>query len=126
MEDTTSPAALTYEDLSEGTRYVFTGKGTDDGGETQRFEQRIALLVDRDFGPYTVVVDIDGQWWEVELADLRTFEQDAAESHAALMAEEREAKRAHQRNLADAHADGMHDRLPREGCPECPMQRRRS
>lgn len=29
------------------------------------------------------------------------------------------------RGMADAHADGMHADLPREGCPECKVQYRR-
>lgn len=28
-------------------------------------------------------------------------------------------RRAEARNMAEAHAEGLHDELAREGCPEC-------
>ncbi len=36
----------------------------------------------------------------------------------------RKKRRAVERDMLDAHLEGLHDGQPREGCPECKYQRR--
>jgi hypothetical protein len=89
---------------------------TDDGREVGRFNVPVAYLGNSVWRNLLGRLEEPLGWLGRALSDARVIQ---AGGDPERPSEKAMRLAAEARDMAEAHAEGLHDDLPREGCPEC-------